>query len=48
MLEGTVSRMQQDLDNLQTENRFFADETGNRTRASGATGSTDDDEGSLV
>ena len=26
----------------------FADATGNRTRASGATGGTDDDEGSLV
>ena len=38
-LEGTVSRMQRDLENLQTENRFL------RTRR---TSGTDDNKGSLV
>ena len=37
--EGTVSRMQRDMENLQTENR---------ARALGATGGTDDHKGSLV
>ena len=40
-LEGTVSR-------ITDRKSIFADATGNRTRASGATGGTDDDEGSLV
>ena len=45
-LEGTVSRMQRDLDNLQTE--IFEDAENTRARALGATGGTNDNKGSLV
>ena len=42
-LEDTVSRMQRDLEGLQTENRFFEDAEGTRARAPGTTGGTQDD-----
>ena len=47
-LEGTVSRMQRDLENLQTEKSIFEDTENNRARAPSATGGTDDNKGSLV
>ena len=46
-LEGTVSRMQRDLENLQTE-IFFEDAEDTRARAPGATGGTYDNKGTLV
>ena len=44
-LENTVSRMQQDLEELQTETRFLRDAEGTRTRAPGAASGTHDDKG---
>ena len=46
-LENTVSRMQRDLDELQTENRF-EDAEGTRTCAPGVASGTHDDKGTLV
>ena len=48
-LEDTVSRMQRDLEELQSEKvPISEDAEGIKTRAPGATGGTYDDKGTLV
>ena len=47
-LEDTVSRMQRDLEDLQTGKPIFEDAEGTSARAPGMTGGTYDDKGTLV